>query len=178
VDFWLIQSDLPLNFVARLEKVLDGTELGRASALTLACHRRRFIVAHAAARLIIGHRLGVPPGQIRWRYGEHGKPELAGERGAVPVSLSHSGDLAMFAVTRGRRVGVDVQQFPRAAASVRKTSKNSTPCGRRGSSCSGRNVLSARSRPHRGPGMAAVKINVSGRDSSPRARAGVTQRRG
>jgi 4'-phosphopantetheinyl transferase len=74
-------------------------------------HRRRFTIAHGAARLIIGHRLGVPPGQIRWRRGPHGKPEVAWPATDLRVSLSHSGDLAALAMTRGRPVGVDVQQL-------------------------------------------------------------------
>jgi 4'-phosphopantetheinyl transferase len=109
VDIWLIRSDVPAGVLGDLAAVLDDAERGRAEALITAPHRRRFIATHGAVRLIIGQRLGVPPGQIRWRHGPHGKPELAtaGDpaeaRDDVHISLSHSGRLAMLAVTRHRR---------------------------------------------------------------------------
>ena len=118
VDIWLIRSDVPAGVLGDLAAVLDDAERGRAEALITAPHRRRFIATHGAVRLIIGQRLGVPPGQIQWRHGPHGKPELAtaGDPAEAPddvhISLSHSGGLAMLAVTRHRRVGVDIQQFP------------------------------------------------------------------
>jgi 4'-phosphopantetheinyl transferase len=136
VDIWLIRSDVPARVLGDLATVLDEAERDRAEALISAVHRRRFIAAHGAVRLIIGDCLGVPPAQIRWRHGPHGKPEVAGTRDLtktadltgtparmgtpdrtgtwadVQISLSHSGGLAMLAVTQHRRVGVDIQQFP------------------------------------------------------------------
>jgi len=42
--------------------------------------------------------------------GEHGKPRLAAEPERLAFNLSHSGDLVLVAVTRGREVGVDVER--------------------------------------------------------------------
>ena len=59
----------------------------------------------------------MPPDEIGWTYGPHGKPELAGAlapaRCGTHVSLSHSDGLALLAVTPARRVGVDIQRLPR-----------------------------------------------------------------
>jgi len=41
---------------------------------------------------------------------EHGKPRLASEPERLAFNLSHSGGLALVAVTRGREVGVDVER--------------------------------------------------------------------
>jgi 4'-phosphopantetheinyl transferase len=108
VEVWLIRTDLPDRVVADLGTLLDTGEQARAAALASPVHRRRFIASHGAARVILGHRLAVPAWSLRWRYGPHGKPELAGNE--LEVSLSHSGDLTAFALTSRRRIGVDVQR--------------------------------------------------------------------
>ena len=41
---------------------------------------------------------------------EHGKPRLASEPERLAFNLSHSGGLALVAVTRGREVGVDIER--------------------------------------------------------------------
>jgi 4'-phosphopantetheinyl transferase len=73
--------------------------------------RRRFIVAHAAVRHIVGRRVGVPAEQLRWSIGAHGKPEVRGTGEGLRVNLSHSGGLCMVAVTDARPVGVDIQSL-------------------------------------------------------------------
>ena len=111
VHVWLIGAQVPEPVLARLHAVLDDGERQRAEALLHAQDRRRFVIAHGAVRVIVGARLGVPAERIRWQLGRNGKPELAAEWTGVRVSLSHSGDLSMVAITDERDVGVDVQQL-------------------------------------------------------------------
>jgi 4'-phosphopantetheinyl transferase len=110
VQVWLIRSDQPVAVLDELAAVLDDEERARADMLRRAADRRRFVVAHGAARMIVGRLLGAPADQIRWRRGPHGKPELCGAWTGAQVNLSHSGDLNALAITESRRVGVDVQQ--------------------------------------------------------------------
>jgi 4'-phosphopantetheinyl transferase len=112
IDLWLVRTSLPDPVLASLTRLLDDTERERAAGLLRPDHRSRFIAAHAAARVIIGRYLGAAPAQLSWRRGPHGKPELSGIGADLQISLSHSGPLAALAVTRGRRVGVDIQQVP------------------------------------------------------------------
>ena len=120
VDVWLVGDDLPHPALEPLHAVLDPGEQQRANACTTEAGRREFVVAHAAVRCIVGERLGVPPAQIRWTIGPHGKPELCGVDAGLRVNLSHSGGLCMVAVTGSRHVGVDVQTVvaDRAAAAL------------------------------------------------------------
>ena len=119
VHVWLIRADLPAPEIGSLTSVLDDNERRRAALLALDGHRRRFIAAHGVARVIIGHRLGVPANRIGWRHGLHGKPELTGTPSGVQVNLSHSGELAMLAITDGRHCGIDLQLLPDAVQAVR-----------------------------------------------------------
>jgi 4'-phosphopantetheinyl transferase len=125
VHLWLIGSDLPASRLAELADLLDDDERRRVQALTLPRHQRRFIAAHGAARVIIGEQLDVAPAGIRWQHGPNGKPELAS--GDLHVNLSHSGDLAVLALTRGRSVGVDVQGLFGALDAVRLSGRYFPP---------------------------------------------------
>ncbi|MBR7835539.1 4'-phosphopantetheinyl transferase superfamily protein [Actinospica durhamensis] len=119
VHVWLAGDDVPEPALTRMHALLDAEEQRRAAAFLRPDHRRRFIVAHAAARSIVGARLGVPAEQIRWRIGPHGKPSVAGPhpgpdsapRAGIEVNLSHSGSLCAVAVSATRPVGVDVQRL-------------------------------------------------------------------
>ncbi|MBS2964419.1 4'-phosphopantetheinyl transferase superfamily protein [Actinocrinis puniceicyclus] len=129
VEVWLIRTDAgaAVSTFADLAALLDPRELRRAESFGSGDERRRYTVAHAAMRLILGRQLGVAPAELRWRIGPHGKPEFdgagagagAGAASAVQLNLSGSGDVAMLALTGSRRVGVDVQSLPAAGAAIR-----------------------------------------------------------
>jgi 4'-phosphopantetheinyl transferase len=108
VHLWLFWADLPQTELARLGGVLDDAERVRAAAMTDPTRRRRFAVAHVAARAIVASYVGLPPGRLCWVRSGNGKPEVAGAQ--LGVNLSHSGALGAVAVTGGRPVGVDVQR--------------------------------------------------------------------
>ena len=107
VHVWRIRLDAyPVD---RLLPLLDGRERRRAAGFVLEEARRRYVTAHGAVRLILGELLSTSPGALRWRVGAYGKPELVGRPG-LETNLSHSGELALLAVTSGRAVGVDVEE--------------------------------------------------------------------
>lgn len=89
-----------------MRATLDATERERADAFRKPDDQRRFIVAHAAVRRLLGERLGRAPATLEFVIGEHGKPALAD--GAAHFNLSHSGDVAAIAFGPGP-VGVDVE---------------------------------------------------------------------
>jgi 4'-phosphopantetheinyl transferase len=53
--------------------------------------------------------LNISPDQLRFRYGVYGKPYLAKGFCRVQFNLAHSHELALYAFTRGRNVGVDLE---------------------------------------------------------------------
>jgi 4'-phosphopantetheinyl transferase len=111
VRAWLVEDRIPDACVAELFDVLDAGERRRAERKDTAEGRRRFVVAHGAVRRIVGEYLGAPPGELVWRVGPDGKPELDGPWTGVRVNLSHSGGLCLVALCESREVGVDVQRY-------------------------------------------------------------------
>ncbi len=111
VRVWLVPDQRSEAVLADLSGVLDAEERLRADAYLSADDRRRFVVAHGAARHIVSRCVGAPAEELRWERGPHGKPELAGRWAGVRANLSHSAELSVVAVTAARGVGVDVQRL-------------------------------------------------------------------
>lgn len=91
---------------------LAPDERARAARLLVAAARRGFICRRARLRQVLAEYLGVAPDAVRFVTNAYGKPAVAGAAAAgdLRFSYSHSGALAVLAVTRGREVGVDVEQ--------------------------------------------------------------------
>jgi len=90
---------------------LSPDERRRAERYRFERDRLRFIAARGVLRDLVGRYVGRPPGEVKFTYGSHGKPELDG--GAVGARLafnvSHSRDAALYAFTRDIAVGLDVE---------------------------------------------------------------------
>jgi 4'-phosphopantetheinyl transferase len=92
--------------------LLSSAEQTRARSFVRADDQRRFIVAHGMLRRILGAYEDAPPASLAFVTSEHGKPSLAGPaQGGIEFNLSHSGEIALVAVARGRAVGVDVERW-------------------------------------------------------------------
>ena len=111
VHAWLVELEQPDAVVARLQDSLAEDELERAGRFHFERDRRRFTVARAALRGILAAYLDTAPDQLRFQYGPYGKPTLAAGCGddRLRFNLSHSGTLALCAVTSGREIGVDIE---------------------------------------------------------------------
>lgn len=90
---------------------LSDTERVRAGRFVFERDRRRFIVGRAQLRHLLGLRLGVRPGAVELVYGAQGKPALSRRFADADLrfNVSHSEDLAVYAFSRGREIGVDVE---------------------------------------------------------------------
>lgn len=94
---------------------LDDEERVRLSRLRFESDRHVFLVSHAQLRDTLGRALGVPPRELRFVKGEHGKPALdpswLGAREAPAFNLSHSGSFGALALGHGTgAIGVDIEQ--------------------------------------------------------------------
>ena len=75
--------------------------------------RKRWIVARGLLRAILGGYLDMRPDRLQFCYGPNGKPartrQLGGE--VFRFNLSHSYGLALYAVTQGREIGIDLERI-------------------------------------------------------------------
>lgn len=98
--------------------VLGRREVARAQRLRIATKRQQYVAAQTALRRILEFYVGIPAAALRFTYGENGKPQLAPATG-VEFNLTHSGELAVVAVGRGGRLGVDVEDRRRGRPFLR-----------------------------------------------------------
>jgi len=102
----------PDAFLAAAE-LLSAPERDRASRFAFDLDRRRFTVARAGLRTLLGERLGVTPEAVELIYGKNGKPALANEQADSELcfNVSHSADIAAYAFSFGRDIGIDVENL-------------------------------------------------------------------
>ena len=112
VDVWATGLDRDPGGLARLRESLADDESARAERFHFERDARRFVVARAVLRDVLGAYLGVAPRDVRFVYGPRDKPALAPpfDAAGVQFNVSHSGEIALYAVTLDRQVGVDVEQ--------------------------------------------------------------------
>lgn len=111
VHVWRAGLDLPPADLTALLPTLSQDERARANAFRSSPARARFVAARGLLRRILVRYLGGHPGDLRFSYGVRGKPALAHDAGArsLRFSVAHSRGLALYAISWGREIGVDLE---------------------------------------------------------------------
>ena len=93
-----------------LERMLDASEIERASKFRFESDRRAYVVAHGVRRIALGGFLGVDPVRLVLTKQSNGKPVLTwpGHR-KVFFSHAHTRELVAIALASDSPVGIDVE---------------------------------------------------------------------
>jgi 4'-phosphopantetheinyl transferase len=91
--------------LVRCRAILNDEERARADRFRFEKHTRRFTVARAFLRTILGEVTDRAPAAVEITLSPYGKPLVEG----VEFNLSHSSELAVVAVAESR-VGIDVER--------------------------------------------------------------------
>jgi 4'-phosphopantetheinyl transferase len=115
VQLWRVDLESIGGDEARWQKVLSSDEAIRASRFHFANHRQRFVAARALLRTILAGYLTTDPTELVFTYSKREKPSLgpAHAENGITFNVSHSGGIALYAFTRQRELGVDVEQIRR-----------------------------------------------------------------
>jgi 4'-phosphopantetheinyl transferase len=110
---WLADLEPEETVVERYGSTLTADERARAGRFHFPRDAAHWIVARGTLRAILADRLRIEPRDIRFAYGEYGKPELAEPfaGSGLRFNLSHSGALALCAIVQDCRVGVDIERL-------------------------------------------------------------------
>ena len=113
VHVWRAGLDLPSSEVQRLRGILMDDEVDRANRFSFEIDRQRFIAARATLRSILSRYITIYPSHLRFYYNQYGKPFLAPEFSShlLNFNLSHSESMALYAISRNREIGIDVERI-------------------------------------------------------------------
>lgn len=96
---------------------LSDDEFRRAAAITRADRRAQFLAGRYVLRNVLASMLGIPAHKVPIKYSSSGRLEVCD----IHCTLSHSRGLAVVAVSRTYRLGIDVQHVrPRLCVALAK----------------------------------------------------------
>ena len=113
VHVWRTSLEQPALQVQQLAQTLSEDEQLRAKRFYFERDRKHFIVGRGMLRTILGHYANIEPNQLQFSYGSRGKPALVSTDidSMLQFNLSHSNGLALYAVTRDRQIGIDLEHI-------------------------------------------------------------------
>ena len=115
VHVW--QANLDGHSADSLQLLLTEDEISRANRFHFARDRNHYIVARGLLRKLLSGYLDTDARDLRFAYSEKGKPALEkSQPGLLDFNLAHSHGRAIYAFSRGRELGVDLE-FVRADVS-------------------------------------------------------------
>ena len=111
VHVWRAALDLPAGPLQELRAALSTDEQTKATRFHFEKDRHHYTAARGTLRNLLGRYLEVEPGKLRFSYNPYGKPELLLDSGEnyLRFNLAHSHGLALFAFTRVRQIGIDLE---------------------------------------------------------------------
>jgi 4'-phosphopantetheinyl transferase len=100
-------------------------EITQAAKFTHPLLHQCYLKTRWAMRKILGRYLSEAPEKVQLRYAELGKPELIPGAHSLDIrfNLTHSGNGALFAVTLGTEVGIDMEKIGHKPRPLRLASR-------------------------------------------------------
>ena len=108
VHVWRASLEIPALQHQQLRKCLTDDEISRANRFVFEKDRNYYIAARGQLRHVLGLYQHQKPEIFQFEYTSHGKPSLVGDDD-LNFNLSHSGKLVLYAITRRRELGIDIE---------------------------------------------------------------------
>lgn len=111
VHVWRADLNLPAWRLKPVAQTLSSDEQQRAERFYFEQDRKHFIAGRGLLRTILGRYLDLEPSKLQFSYSSRGKPALVNTNSTETLyfNLSHSNGLALYAVTRSRSIGIDLE---------------------------------------------------------------------
>ncbi len=113
VHIWRVGLARPEVDIRWHRQFLSPIEVERADRYYFARDRNRFTIARGVLRQLLGAYLHLAPRVIDFVYGAQGKPDVVASQNPFRLrfNLSHSGELALVALSLNLELGIDLEQI-------------------------------------------------------------------
>lgn len=127
IDVWLTYYDEIVDDrqLARLRLLLSDEEVAQESRFYFADDRKRYLVTRAMVRMLLSRYAPIAPEDWFFSKNAYGRPVIADaiadaetQARGLSFNLSHTRGLIALAVTRGRELGVDVENIAARTVSL------------------------------------------------------------
>lgn len=111
IHIWRVSLAQTESCLQSLQQTLSTDERTKAEGFHFPKGRSQFIVSRGALRAILSRYLNINSHILRFDYNSYGKPSLIAAQGGntLRFNLSHSGGMALIAITKNREIGVDIE---------------------------------------------------------------------
>ena len=109
VHVWRVWLDQEPSTVQAFLEILSPDERVRARKYYFHRDFEHFVVARGVLRDIISRYVNVSSHKIQFLYDQYGKPRLSSCGTPLCFNLSHSGGVALYAISQVQAVGVDIE---------------------------------------------------------------------
>ncbi|NEQ40924.1 MAG: 4'-phosphopantetheinyl transferase superfamily protein [Okeania sp. SIO3I5] len=107
VHIWSTNLKLSSGQIEKLSTILSSDEIERAKRFYFEKDKNRFIIARGTLRKILSRYLNIEAQKLQFAYSDRGKPYLTNT--SILFNLSHSQDLALYAITQVNLIGIDLE---------------------------------------------------------------------
>lgn len=123
IHLWLASYDTALDESLRRSywELLDPAERVQQARFHFARDRQRYLVTRALVRTTLSRYVPLHPRQWQFKPNAYGRPEIANAQtniAGLSFNISHTHSLIVLGVTRGRALGVDVENITEREVSL------------------------------------------------------------
>jgi 4'-phosphopantetheinyl transferase len=111
IHVWPVELIAPDFVVERCFALLSPDERARAERFVFEHHRHAYALSRGVLRALLGRYISLQPAGIHFSYGSKGKPYLSESGSLIRFNCSHSGGMALYAITRHCDLGIDIEKI-------------------------------------------------------------------
>jgi 4'-phosphopantetheinyl transferase len=120
VHVWRASLNQNEATIEGLWELLTSEERQRAQRYCFQKGQQQFVVARGVLRQLLARYTGLAPAALKLTSNSYGRPSLAKDSNPAQLNfnLSHSGNLVLYAFSRGRSVGIDIEAMRQEVATL------------------------------------------------------------
>ena len=113
IHIYYLCEDSRYNYNNSFINNLSDDEINKINRFIFEKDRITHTISKGTLRYIMSGYLNLKPEEIIFNQNEYGKPFISEDQNPekIQFDLSHSGDMIIYAISKGRNIGIDIQEI-------------------------------------------------------------------